>query len=281
MVSIVAPLNYLAPPREPIRTYAYDPPDGGPRFNGVLEVHPSEIRNARQLGAPLSLFEQGFTCVPHRSEVLDFWDEDALRRTHYAEAEALVMELTGARSARVFDHTLRRRAPGRPPLDGTGGSFATVREPVGRVHADYTPFSGPERLRLALGDETETARRLQQRYLILGLWRSLNPTPLLDAPLALADTRSVSLSDLVPNDLIYRERRGQTYTVLHSPEHDWYYYPQLTRDEVLVFMHYDSARATQPCTGASPHTAFEDPTTPATADPRQSLELRVLVFLED
>ncbi|MBE7942276.1 hypothetical protein IM725_17025 [Ramlibacter aquaticus] len=142
-----ASLNYLQAQAGELHTWSFDPPDGGPRFNGRLQAHEVALADGRLLDQPRRLGPRGFSCVAHRSDVDDFWDEAALRGRHYPEAEALVRELTGARQAFVFDHTLRRRAAHRPPLDGLGGSFAAVREPVGRVHLDYTPVSGPARAR--------------------------------------------------------------------------------------------------------------------------------------
>lgn len=280
MPSVRATLNYLAPRSAPLHTYAFDPPDGGPRFNGQLVEHSVTIADAREFGAgACSLASTGFELCGAPSAVRNFWDEAQLRSTAYAEAEALVRALTGAPHARVFDHTLRRRPPGRPPLDGVGGSFASVRTPVGRVHADYTPRSAPQRLRQVLGDAAAAAA-LRSRFFIIGLWRPLLEQPLEDAPLALADARSVRSSDLVPNDLIYPDRRGQTYAVLHDPQHRWCWFPHQRRDEVAAFVHYDSTRGETACTGAAPHTAFENPAAPSDAAPRESLELRAFAWFD-
>lgn len=278
---LVAALNYLAPTTEPLRTYAYDPPDGGLRFNGRLQAHEVPIHDARELAVACTLDREGFMLCPHASRTTDFWNEPRLKTDHYPEVQALVRDLTGARRAIVFDHTLRRRAPGRPPLDGRGGSFAAVREPVGRVHADYTPRSGPERCRATLAAQATDTPASTGAFMILGLWRPLNDGPLLDAPLALADARSIDPADLVPNDLVYPDRRGQTYAVLHNPNHRWFHFPRQTRDELIVFKHYDSRCVAGAWTGAAAHTAFEDPGTPPDASPRCSIELRVLVPLDD
>ena len=277
---VVAPLNYLAPTREPLHTYAYDPPGGAPRFNGRLEAHTVPITDARALYADGRLGPQGFTLCERPSAVLDFDDTGQLTTIGYAEAEALVRELTGARRAIVFDHTLRRRAPGRPPLDGLGGSFAAVREPVGRVHADYTPWSARERLRKVLG-EAAAAAAMQRHFLILGLWRPLNAEPLLDAPLALADARSLRPQDLVPNDLIYLDRRGQTLAITHHPDHRWCWFARQRREEVTVFKHFDSRPPEGGGVGMAAHTAFEDPGTPVDAPPRRSVELRAFALFDD
>ena len=280
MGSVVASLQYVAWQAQPLHTYAYDPPGGAKRFNGTLVGHAMLIQDARGPDHDGELQGRGFMLVAQRSDVLDFQVERELIATAYPEAEALVRQITGAPHARVFDHTLRRRAAHRPTLDGLGGSFAAVREPVGRVHADYTPMSAPLRLQQVLGGAA-ARRAMRGRYLIIGLWRPLLREPLQDAPLALADARSVRRDQLMPNDLVYPDRRGQTYAVRHDPAHRWYYFAGQTRDEVTAFVHYDSERALEAVTGVCPHTAFEHPQTPVGAKPRQSIELRALAWYED
>ena len=249
MGTVVAPLRYVAAQAQPLHTYSYDPPDRAPRFNGTLVEHAMPIHDARGLDHDGGLRSMGFMLAEQRSAVLDFQVDQQLIATGYPEAEALVRQVTGAPHARVFDHTLRRRATNRPPLDGLGGSFAAMREPVGRVHANYTPMSAPLRLNHVLGDAA-AQRATHSRYLIIGLWRPLLREPLQDAPLALADARSICRDQLISNDIVYPDRRGQTYAVRHDAAHRWYYFAGQTRDEVMVFVHYDSSRALDAVTGA-------------------------------
>lgn len=272
VATVVAPLSYLAPDCAAVRTWACTPPPGQARFNGRLQAYPMPIKDMRTLRAPADLDTEGFTLCAQRSSVADFWDEDELRAVCYAEAERLLCELTGASRALVFDHTLRRRARGRPPLDGTGGSFAPVREPVGRVHVDFTPDSARSRLRRQLGDE-EAERLMGRRFAVFGLWRPTGTEPVRDAPLAVCDTRSVTSADLVRNELVYADRRGETYIGRHNPAHRWFHVSNQTREEVIVFKNFDSARA-----DVSLHTAFEHPQTPPDAPLRESVELRAFAF---
>jgi hypothetical protein len=88
--------------------------------------------------------------------------------------------------------------------------------------------------------------------------------------------RPVAPGDLVASDLIYPNRRGETYAVKYNPNHRWFYFPEMTPDEALLLTCYDSA--TDGRTRFGPHTAFVDPTTPTDAPPRESIELRTLVF---
>ena len=50
----------------------------------------------------------------------------------------------------------------------------------------------------------------------------------------------------------------------------------MTTDEALLLKVYDSAR--DGVARFSPHTAFADPGAPSNAPPRQSIELRALLF---
>jgi hypothetical protein len=90
------------------------------------------------------------------------------------------------------------------------------------------------------------------------------------------DAKSVAPDDLVPSDLVYERRVGETYSVKYNPAHRWFYAPEMRRDEVLLLKCCDTkddGRAR-----FMPHTAFTDPTTPPDAPPRESIELRTLVF---
>jgi hypothetical protein len=80
----------------------------------------------------------------------------------------------------------------------------------------------------------------------------------------------------VPNDLDFRHRVGETYAVSYNPAHRWYYAPAMQRDEALLIKCYDSVEVG--VARFAPHTAFDDPTTPPDAPPRESIELRTLAF---
>jgi hypothetical protein len=268
---VKAELNYLQPGEGRPVSYAFEPPPGVPWTSGQLEARQVTIRDARALAAAgeLSLDKSGFQHVRHKSALGDFSNDAAIRSTYYRESEQVLLEATGAEKIVVFDHTLR---------DSQSGSRGTayLREPVRRVHNDQTFVSGPRRVRDHLPAD-EAAHRLQHRFAIINLWRPLDVVEQL--PLALCDARSISTSDLVPSDLVYRDKVGETFSFTYNPAHRWYYFPKLQPDEALLLKIYDSredgtARLTA-------HTAFEDPTTPPNAAPRRSIELRALVFWKD
>src|SRR5215472_16370752 len=206
------------------RYYAYETPQGEQRSNMTYDPHTMRIHDMRPISSDMSLDTQGFALVEQRSAVRDFWDDDEVRRVYYPEAERIIKEQTGASRVFIFDHLLRRRVPdledrmpGRP------------RQPATRVHVDHTARSGPQRVRDLMGEEAEEL--LKGRVQVINLWRPIRG-PLRDAPLAVCDSRTVDPQDLVPSDLVYRERVGETYSVKFNPAHRWYYAPEMRSDEV-------------------------------------------------
>ena len=265
---VKAELNYLAPTKERPRTYTFDPPAGTLRSTVINDPHVVPIADARRLLADLTLDEEGFGLIRHTSAVRNFYDDEEVKRVYYPEAEAILKKLTGADRVHVFDHTVRRRVPGSEDRRADA-----PRQPVPRVHVDHTETSGPQRVRDLLPDEAE--QLLRGRLQIINLWRPIRG-PLQDAPLAVCDAQTVKREQLVASDLVYRDRIGETYSVTFDPEHRWYYVAQMRADEVLLLKCYDSK--TDGRARFAPHTAFTDPTTPADAPPRESIELRTLVF---
>jgi len=232
------------------------------------DPHTVPIYDMRPLQRELDLDREGFGLVEHRSAVQDFWDDDEVRRVYYPEAERFIKEHTGASRVFIFDHLQRRRVPGLRDYSRSG-----PRQPAGRVHVDHTARSGPQRVRDLIPGEADEL--LKGRVQVINMWRPIKG-PLRDAPLALCDARTVAADDLVASDLVYKNRVGETYSVTYNPAHRWYYAPELRRDEALLLKIMDSkddGRAR-----FMPHTAFTDPTTPPDAFPRESIELRTLVF---
>jgi len=93
---------------------------------------------------------------------------------------------------------------------------------------------------------------------------------------AIADARSVSFDDFIISERRYPNRIGQTYAIAYNPKHMWYWLPRQAREEALVFKVYDSEKDGRARWTA--HTAFDDPTTPPNARPRESIEIRTLAF---
>jgi hypothetical protein len=265
---VTAELNYLAPTEGKPRTYAYDPPPGEPKSTALPEPHNVPIFDARLIASSLSLDLEGFALVRQPTAVRDFYDDKQIRDVYYPAAEAFLKATLKADRVFIFDHTVRKRVEGSADIRGGG-----PRQPATRVHVDQTDVSGANRVREHLPEEADEL--LKGRVQVINLWRPIRG-PLRDAPLAMCDGQTVASGDLIASDLIYPNRSGETYSVKYNPNHRWFYIPEMTADEALLLKCYDSA--TDGRTRFGPHTAFIDPTTPADATPRESIELRTLVF---
>jgi hypothetical protein len=268
-LAVTGSLTFIERTPEKPYTYAYAPPEGTAATNVRTQARDVEITNARPYADRLKLDVEGFQVVGHRTAVRDYWDEAQTLALGHPETAELVKAVTGASRVVVFDHTLRRRLEGT--ADRTPG---VARQPANRVHVDQTVASGPQRVRDILGDQAEAL--LKRRAAIINVWRPIAHEAR-DWPLAFADARSVSADDLIPADLVFRHRRGEIYFLAHNEAQRWRFVPDLRPDEAILIKCWDSdpnvARFT-------PHTGFEDPTTPAGTPPRESIEFRTIAFFD-
>jgi hypothetical protein len=265
---VVAPLNFLAPMAEKPFSYNYEPPPGTPLRNGRAETHQVRVHDARAIAGELSLDREGFVLLRRPTGVANFYDDEEVKRVYYPECERLMREATGAVKVVAFDHITRNAA-----LSAKGNQ---IKQPATRVHNDYSDWSAPQRVRDLMGDEAEAL--LQHRFAINNVWRPIRG-PLLQSPLALCDASSLAEENLVASDLRYPDRTGEIYAVTYNPAQRWYHFPRMQADEAVIIRCFDSARS-----GAarfSAHGAFDDPQTPADAPPRESIEVRTLVFFRD
>jgi hypothetical protein len=263
---IEATLNYIVNDGTKIFTETAMPGAGDVRTGGKPDPRRVPILNGRDRTGDFTLDRNGFHFVGHETAVGDFFDEAEVRRVYYPEMEALVKAESGASRVVVFDHTLRT-------ADDERRASLKIREVVPRVHNDYTEWSGPQRVRDLLPQEAEDL--LRRRFAIIQVWRPIRH-PVETFPLAICDARSLSAANLVVSERRYPDRVGQTYAITYDPQHAWYWFPRMRRNEAIVFKVFDSlidgrARWTA-------HTAFQDPTSPPNARPRESIEIRTLAF---
>ena len=263
---VEAVLTYTADSGEKPATGATARAENPDVRRGTLEDHRFVIHDGRSKSQAFSLEREGFQFVHHDTRVSDFYDERQVRDIYYPEMERLVKEVSGCSRVLVFDHTLRT-------MDDAERETKGVRGPVKVVHNDYTEWSGPQRVRDLLPDEAE--RLLRYRVAVIQVWRPIRGSVEAE-PLAICDARSMAPGDLIAADRIYENRRGEIYQVAYNARHDWYYFPHMRREEALVFKCYDSVKDGRARFTA--HSAFVDPTSPAGAPPRESIEIRTLAF---
>jgi hypothetical protein len=264
--TIEATLNYLLDTGEAPWTYSGGDGSTEVRSGGERDPHKVTIRNGRPHAGEFTLERSGFRFVRHDTAMKDFLDRDEVKRVYYPEMEALIKAESGAKRVVVFDHTLRT-------ADDAFREERKIREPVQRVHNDYTEWSGPQRVRDVLPDEAEDL--LKRRFAIVQTWRPFRH-PVETFPLAIADAASLAPADLVVSERRYPNRVGQTYAITYNPAHRWFWFPRQQRNEAIVFKVFDSEKDGRARWTA--HTAFDDPTAPPNARPRESIEIRTLAF---
>ena len=101
--------------------------------------------------------------------------------------------------------------------------------------------------------------------------------PVLSRPLCFCDPQTTRAEDFVSVQMDGQIPGGQRFLgIKYHPRQTWYYYPEMTTDEVLVFKqcHFEKGQETH---GRMPvcHTSFVHPDTARRTEPRCSFEYRV------
>jgi hypothetical protein len=235
----------------------------------VLEIVPVEMDIIDARKADAALDETGFELVTHRSAVADFGDREAVGAIHRQEIIDLITSLTSAdlvlvnspgilrfseKSAKcgALDNSRPARFAHVDISDATAGAFALRAAPAGRSVARFVHFN---------------------------VWRAVSAPPQ-DVPLAICDARSIRSQDLLLADAVFDtpgrpEWSFEGIVVAHDPAHRWHWYPDMTRDEALVFKTHDSDPARAHCV---PHVAFNNPLAGPDTPPRASIEMRAIAL---
>jgi hypothetical protein len=269
-------LNYLDPESTVLRRFTAP---GRSVNTGSYRAYRMPIHDGRPIRDRFTLDGNGFALIDHRSAVTDFTDPEELDRVYVPEVAEFVRSYTGADRVATTRWMLRRAAA--PEEHSSQPQAASV-------HDDYSVAGARQAAEKAYASHFPDGPGFR-RALITSLWRVFSPPPQ-DWPLAICDYTSVGpdegldnrmyLVDEIPDDL-YAEMppdapgaSGSEF--LHNPAHRWWYFPDMTRDEILFFKLNDSDHSVA---WRVPHSAFHDWAAEATA-PRHSIEFRTIAFFE-
>jgi hypothetical protein len=243
---------------------------------GVYQSYPVTIRNARLASEPFTLDRHGFCLARHASRVADFRDPVAVA-DYPAEVVEVARALTGCDVVVPMGGQLRS-----PIISGAG-----IQPPAAEAHVDFNTATA-HRIAKALFEKAAPGGGFS-RFIAFSLWRTFSPPPQ-DWPLALCEAGSVGEEDAVANvkvdvdeipegDALYAPIEGEedmaAATIFHhNPAHRWWYFPDMTADEVIFIKFHDSDhdRAWR-----APHTAFHDTSRPE-AVTRESYEFRAIAY---
>ncbi len=253
--------------------------DGGPRQTPPLtDIHDARALQSGQSAAD-TFARHGFALLPHATRVTD-WDASPADG-YLAEVEQLIAtELLPGRRFQTSFGTLNRR--GRGTSQGYAGG---VHQDCGYTADEYQQlvgcFASPE---AAKGWRAMYDAPHVEGYMLIDFWRTTHMSqPLRHMPLTICDAGSVDLSDIVPTEIAGLPGTSappHQMSLRRNPGQRWYYYPEMTGDEVLAFKLFDVRKSdAEPVLRSCFHTAFAHPDTPADAEERQSCEYRLGIWL--
>lgn len=258
------------------------------------------IRDARPLQeqGQLSLGSHGFSLTQQETLLCsdDFYFNKGLVSTvYYAETEELIKRELGADRVFVLAHQVRNS--GRAAGVGTDlNAFAegsNVASYASVIHTDFTGSKSAEKFYRAAG----IPEGVKVRFVLLNTWRNISEAdPVYNNALACCDASSISNDELVRVDELlkpgaacqdydgsvqaHRECAEQyRLTAEHAERHQWYYFPHMKKDEVLMFKQFDSD-PTQ-TSRFTFHSSFVDGNVRADLPPRESIETRVMAIFID
>ncbi len=266
--TVTAPLQFTVNDGRPLIAKVYQPGESHDKRSGTFEWHDVEIHDGRLSAAQLDLDRQGYQLIRHASAVKNWYDAEEARRVGYPETEALLKAITGCSKVVVFDHT--------PRIDDEAMQAARgVRPPARIVHNDFIPESAAQRVRDVL-PAGEAEARLNKRYGSINVWRPIKG-PVVTAPLVICGYGDIGDGDLIVSERHYPDGRiGRIYNVAFNPAQRWVYFPHMMPDEAVLLKCYDSL--TDGTARWTAHGSFDPADKPANAAPRESVELRTMVF---
>jgi hypothetical protein len=235
----------------------------------VLDICHVTMPIADARGCVMTVDEQGFALVAHRSTISDFADRGAVDSLHRREIVDLISEVSGADLVQVTSPAILRFSE----KSSSSGVLDNSR-PARFAHIDVSDATAA-----AFAQRAAPAGRTLMRFAHYNVWRSISMPPQ-DVPLAVCDARTVAAGDLINADAIFDspgkpEWSFEGLVVAHHPRHRWYWFPDMTREEVLVFTTHDSDPNHA---HAVPHVAFDNPSCGPDARPRVSIEMRALAL---
>ncbi|KAK0721255.1 hypothetical protein B0T21DRAFT_373274 [Apiosordaria backusii] len=256
--------------------------------NCVFEVKEIDVRDAREHSVTIdshgfAFFHFKSSCELAVKHFETVGGDNTVLAQYLEETVEFVRSTYNPVDVICFDWRLRRRdpktGPGIPPRD-----LKDIRNyalPSGDVvHCDYSADGGLDRLKIQLlpNELTEYIEK-GRKAMIVNVWRPLNKT-VRNAPLLFCDRRTVPKQDLVEVDKVLPDKVEKSYFLYYRDYHQWYTLFGQRSDEVVVFPTWRSDDLGESFANCCPHGAGASQTD-NWADPRESVEVRLLLILED
>ena len=250
----------------------------GAEYNtGVYAPYDVTVRNAR-LHGPFTIRDHGFALESHPTAITDWEANYGPDSAYAAEIVAIAKAMTGADLVVPMGGMLRT----------SGQTSDTVQPTAGEAHVDFTTKSAAK-IAERLYRKVRPAGAGYTQSICFSIWRALSPAPQ-SWPLALCDGSTVGdeegthntkidVDEIPTGDALFAPIEGEDDMIAatifhHSPDHKWYYFPDMTPDEVIFITFHNSDHSG---VWRCPHTAFHDTTRPDAVE-RKSMEFRGVAF---
>jgi len=244
-----------------------------------------------------------------RSKTNDGEDDDdvLLRKKFYEEVETFLEKQLGATAVGVYQHIVRSPASDSDLERVFTADGRVIGYAAGAPHNDTSPLTADETYRcMSAAHPRLKPHKGKGRYLHLNFWRNISEDPIEDNHLAVLDDRTVVKPDSYVARDLFLPRKGHAIqyglNYRHKDVYEWYYFPQMRKDEALLFKQADSD-TTKPARGCF-HMSVSDPawstkngekdyyedqagvSSPPTTQktrplPRQSIEVRCIAIFAD
>jgi hypothetical protein len=257
-----------------------NPPQRPPAQSPPVDVHDGRALQAGISSEAQFFADNGFILLPHRTKV-DDWDNVPPIFAQEVEEMIRTRLLPGGRVEIQQRPSPMRRGRGTDTPEYATGVHSDGPLTAELYAANVGAFAGPQ----AEQWWTDRYRRDDVAgFMSIDFWRTTNmKKPLRHMPLAVCAPASLELADILPMDFLGIAPDGHKthhLSLRFNPSQRWYFYPEMTGDEVLAFKLCEFWKDKP---DAEPqncfHTAFVDPAMPADAEERQSCEHRVGVLI--
>jgi len=228
------------------------------------------IESDRDLNELNNVIFRGTEKDEYKQVMEDFRSADTPAKHIYAkEVEGLIRSVIPSAKEVIAPAKGIRRYPTR---------FNANRAPAKTVHNDYGINFDEVVNRTTFIDFHPHRAKYEEtganEYMLVNFWRPILPMsePCRSNPLCFLDGSTLSEDDFVSVDA---KEGGITTQLKENPNHKFYYFPDMTTDEVVMFKQFHQVRSEPYGRMPTFHTAFTDPAATKETQGRTSFEYRV------
>ncbi|MXO64705.1 CmcJ/NvfI family oxidoreductase [Altericroceibacterium endophyticum] len=283
-------IRYLAPGDFVTRRYVSQ---GEEMNTGEYADYEMSIRDGMPIRDHFELDKHGFMLAKSPTKIADFHDKEEVTRVYERETEQAICRLTGADKAVARGWMIRTSLDLSDHIQEKSENYqhsGGVQPPAGEAHIDFNRLTAQKVAEATYKEHFPDGPGFK-RFIATSFWRTFSPGPQ-DVPLAVCDGRSAPegneayntlfvVDEFPEGDALTAPVEGEDQMIAatifrYDPQHRWWYFSDMNKDDVLFFKFYDSDEST---TWRCPHTAFRDSSF-SDAKPRESIEVRSIAFFE-